>query len=360
MRLFNTLFSLVVGLSGANCSSSYQNAVQAMQPPSSVAPETWEENYATVREQWIEYLTVPANGRKVMDWRDGPAPIPPAYQHLLQCYLWAVQDQWIKRGEFRFVVLSEDGQPIDDATREVYDFVKLGGDLEPRFQVTTQKVVGEQRIKMTPKMLGLEVHLQSFGHRWIQFHLPMGPDYSAAHQMLQSGIVLPPLTPDGPVRVVMPFRYVWINGRKEDSTGHLSSPNRHPWPKVDLSLLDRQAINSSDNPGYVPVPKRGLYARIDRNGKVWNYEKLDAGALLGLRRAPGDYRNPNGWTIMRPGGGGTTAPESGAPYKWVLVFEPTRIPPEEARAENDRSRARVGLPPLYPATQRATTNATSK
>ena len=279
---------LLAALLLAGCASTGQRGAAALvNPPVPVIAERWQSDYATARERWIAYLSIPANGREVMDWWRHLRQIPPAYEEILTRYLWTVQDQWLNKGEFRFVVVDEDGKRIDDATRDVYEFVKLGGDLEPRFRVTTQKIEGEQRVKISPSMRanGLELRLESTGHRWINFRLPMGPDFRAAHQMLQTGVLLPPLAADGPARVVMPFRYAWENGRWDTSLGTVPDVPRPFRPDTALSFLNLPVLVSSDDPGFAPAPKRGLYARIDRNGKVWNYEAQDPGEPLGPKPA---------------------------------------------------------------------------
>jgi len=360
------VYMLIASVVG--CTTPVGNHVESVAAPASNGESEWPSTYSGVRDEWFTYLTTPANGGAAQRWRRHEIKLSPAYRELLKRYLWAVNDMWVQRGELRFIVIDEDGKPIEDGdvTREVYDFVKLGSDLEPRFQVTTQKVIGEQRVKLTPKMLGLEIYLKSVGYRWTRFRLPLGlpltdewyesERLADAHDLLRAGTVLPPLTADGPVRIVMPFEYHWPSAIK-NSTGAVE--RRFPLKNVVIPI-ESQTIVSTEEPGAVPAPRRGFYALIDRDRTVHATSNFDRGMLLEVSQA-GDYARSRGeqWQAAS-GGSGFGFARGSEPYAWVLVSEPTRIPPEEVRAENDRSRARVGLPPLYPATQRATTNATSK
>lgn len=332
MTIYCSVLFLIPLVAFSGCTVPKNPAPIVTTAPVADGPVDWTKSYLNAREACFTYLSMPANAIDVVRWYDTEIGIPDEYHRLLLRYFWSVNDLWAQRGEFRFVVIDEEGRPVDDASREVYDLTGLGGDLEPRFRITKQKIVGEQTIKIGRNLSGLEVHIKSMNHRSIEFRLPLGQPgpydnnrLREAHDMLQERILLPPLTTDGPVRVITPYRRIWKDGRESPNGLVDFRPNgfpRGPVPSNSPKLI------STEHPGLFRVRVDGRYACVDRDGVPKVVAVCHPDALLGFVPT-GAYAHSRGenWAWVEPSSRGAVA-TARAPFSWVLISEASHsVPP---------------------------------
>jgi len=251
----------------------------------------------------------------------------------------------------QFVVLDEDGRALQNVAVEI-NRVRIVGILDPGLKGENEKFVvkGQFTVEWPRNDSTLELKVSKEGYRPVQFSFrPRSDEESrkqdSAQELLSRGFLREPLTAGGPMRVIMPPRFIWVPDKiyrfqHDRAPGGWGQQDQRP-DKIDRSSTP--IITSADG-GAVAVERRGTYGLVDRRGTVLEMVRLDVGSILVLTKATnGD--GPPLIGMSHPGGGTFyEANPDAEPYQWQLVGEPTVYVVPPASAKPDRGKRSTTQP----------------